>query len=94
MPRRGSKPIGSNVFIWQGGDKNGSSWDGMGFHPDGEGAVAPNSAVLERIEGSEQVMDAVKQRLKPGTVLVTTDLPATPDTRTDKSMVVMDGPGK
>lgn len=89
-----SKPIGSNVFIWQGGDKNGSSWDGMGFHPDGEGAVAPNAAVLERIEGSEQVMDAVKQRLKPGTVLVTTDLPATPDTRTDKSMVVMDGPGK
>ena len=66
----------------------------MGFHPDGEGAVAPNSAVLERIEGSEQVMDAIKQRLKPGTVLVTTDLPATPDTRTDKSMVVMDGPAK
>jgi hypothetical protein len=31
-----SKPIGSNVFIWQGGDKNGSTWDGMGFHADGE----------------------------------------------------------
>jgi hypothetical protein len=66
----------------------------MGFHADGEGAVAPSSAVLERIEGSDQVMEAIKKRLKPGTVLVTTDLAATPDTRSDKSMVVMDGPAK
>lgn len=87
-----SKPIGSNVFIWQDGDKNGSTWQGMGFHADEEGATAPNAAVLDRIEGSEDVMDAIKKRLKPGTVLVTTDLPATPDTRTDKTMVVMDGP--
>ena len=89
-----SKPIGSNVFIWQGGDKNGSTWDGMGFHADGEGAVAPNTAVLERIEGSDEVMEAIKKRLKAGTVLVTTDLAATPDTRSDKNMVVMDGPAK
>ena len=59
-----SKPIGSNVFIWQGGDKNGSTWDGMGFHADGEGAVAPNSALLERIEGSDEVMEAIKKQLK------------------------------
>jgi hypothetical protein len=89
-----SKPIGSNVFIWQGGDKNGSTWQGLGFVADEEGAAAPNAAVLERIEGSDEVMDAVKKRLKPGTVLVTTDLAATPDTRTDKTMVVMDGPAK
>jgi hypothetical protein len=89
-----AKPIGSNVFIWQGGDKNGSTWDGMGFHADGKGAVAPNSAVLERIEGSDEVMEAIKKRLKAGTVLVTTDLAATPDTRSDKNMVVMDGAAK
>ncbi|HKQ55545.1 MAG TPA: L,D-transpeptidase [Methyloceanibacter sp.] len=89
-----SKPIGSNVFIWQGGDKDGSTWDGMGFHADGEGAVAPSTAVLERIEGSDQVMEAIKKRLKPGTVLVTTDLAATPDTRSAKNMVVIDGPAK
>lgn len=89
-----SKPIGSNVFIWQDGDKNGSTWSGMGFHVEADGAAKPNSAVLERIEGSDEVMDAIKKRLKPGTVLVTTDLAATPDTRTDKTMVVMDGPAK
>lgn len=89
-----SKPIGSHVFIWQDGDKNGSTWHGMGFHAEEAGAVKPDSAVLERIEGSGETMDAIKKRLKPGTVLVTTDLAATPDTRTDKSMVVMDAPAK
>lgn len=88
-----SKPLGSNVFVWQGGDPKGSTWEGMGFHADADGAVAPNTAVLERIEGSDEMMEAIRKRMKPGTVLVTTDLPATPDTRSDKSFVVMDGPG-
>lgn len=44
--------------------------------------------------GSDEVMEAIKKRLKAGTVLVTTDLAATPDTRSDKNMVVMDGPAK
>ena len=89
------KPLGSNVFIWQGSDKSGgSSWEGLGFYADGEGATAPNTSVLERIEGSDDVMEAIKKRLKPGTVLVTTDQPATPDTRTDQNMVVIDGPAK
>jgi L,D-transpeptidase catalytic domain len=87
-----AKSIGSNVFVWQGGDKTGSSWEGMGFRADETGASAPNTLVLERIEGSPEVMDAIQRRIKPGTVLVTTDLPATPDTRSDKSFVVMDGP--
>jgi hypothetical protein len=63
---------GTNVFVWQGGDPNGSSWKGMGFHADAGGATAPNTAVLERIEGSPDVMDAIRKRMKPGTVLVTT----------------------
>jgi hypothetical protein len=89
-----SKALGSNVFVWQGGDPKGSTWEGMGFQAAAEGAVAPNTAVLERIEGSPEVMDAIRKRMKPGTVLVTTDFPATPDTRSDKSFVVMDGRAK
>lgn len=88
------KAIGSNVFVWQGGDPNGSTWDGMGFHDDAEGATAPNTPVLERIEGSPDVMDAIRKRMKPGTVLVTTDAAATADTRSGEDFVVMDGPGK
>jgi hypothetical protein len=89
-----SKAIGSNVFVWQGGDPKGSSWEGMGFHAGEEDATAPNTAVLERIEGSPEVMDAIRKRMKPGTVLVTTDAPATADTRSGANFVVMDGPGK
>jgi hypothetical protein len=89
-----SKPLGSNVFVWQGGDLEGSTWEGMGFYADVGGAVAPNTAVIERIEGSPEVMEAIKKRIKPGTVLVTTDLPATPDTRSAKDFVVMDGPAR
>ena len=52
----------------------GSSWEGTGFHADETGATAPNSAVLERIEGSPDVMEAIGKRIKPGKVLVTTML--------------------
>ncbi len=82
------------MFVWQGGDPKGSTWEGMGFHADEEAATAPNTAVLERIEGSPDVMDAIRKRMKPGTVLVTTDAPATADTRSGENFVVMDGPGK
>ncbi len=89
-----SKPLGSNVFVWQGGDPNGSSWEGMGFHADGEGATSPTTAVLERIKGSSDVMAAIGKKMRPGTVLVTTDAAATPETRSGEDFVVMDGPGK
>ncbi len=88
------KAIGSNVFVWQGGDPKGSTWEGMGFQADEEGATTPNSAVLERIEGSPEVMEAISKRIKPGTVLVTTDAAATADTRSGEDFVVMDGPKK
>jgi hypothetical protein len=39
-------------------------------------------------------MAAISKAMKPGTVLVTTDAPATPETRSGEDFVVMDGPGK
>jgi hypothetical protein len=38
------------------------------------------------------VLDAINKRMKPGMVFITTDRPATPDTRTGKDFVVMDAP--
>ena len=88
-----SEPLGSNVFVWPGGDAKGSTWEQMGFHAEPGVPTAPNTGVLQRIDGAPEVMDAIRTRIKPGTVLVTTDLPATPDTHSDKSLVVMDSPG-
>lgn len=85
-----TEPLGSNVFVWRGGDAAGSTWEGMGFHADPNGAVAPQTTVLERIDGSPGVMDAIRERIRPGTVLVTTDLPASAGTRSDTHFTVID----
>jgi hypothetical protein len=90
--RNPSQPLGSSVFIWQGGTANGSSWQGMGFHAQLNGAAAPDTDTLERIDGSPDVMNAIRARLRSGTVLVTTDLPATEGTRTSNGFTVMDAP--
>jgi hypothetical protein len=87
------KPLGSNVFVWQGGDANGpggSSWEGMGFHADPNAAVAPDTAVLERIDGAPDIMEAIRDRIRPGTVFVTTDQPATADTGSAKDFTIVD----
>lgn len=88
-----SEPLGSNVFVWQGGDAKGSIWESMGFHAGPTAPTAPDTDLLQRIDGAPEVMDAIRARIKLGTVLVTTDLPATPDTRSSSSLVVMDSPG-
>ncbi len=88
-----SEPLGSNVFVWQGGDAKGSTWAAMGFHADPTVPMAPNADVLQRIDGAPEVMGAIRARIGPGTVLVTTDLPATPDTRSDSDLVVIDSQG-
>ena len=41
---------------------------------------APNTNVLQRIDGAPDVMDVIRDGIKPGTVLVTTDSPAQPET--------------
>jgi hypothetical protein len=78
--------------VWQGGDADGSTWEGMGFHAEPSVPMAPNTHVLQRIDGAPEVMDAIRARIKPGTVLVTTDLPATPETRSGTGFTVMDAP--
>jgi hypothetical protein len=55
--------------------------------------MKPDTSVVERITPRQEVQDAIDQRMKPGMVFVTTDLPAGPDTRTtDKTFKVMDAP--
>jgi hypothetical protein len=87
-----NEPIGSNVFVWQGGDAKGSTWEAMGFHADPSVPTAPDTDVLQRIDGAPDVMNAIRDRIEPGTVLVTTDLPATPETRSGHGFTVMDAP--
>ena len=61
------------------GDAKGSTWEGMGFHADPSVPNAPNTNVLQRIDGAPDVMDVIRDGIKPGTVLVTTYSPAQPN---------------
>ena len=54
--------------------------------------TAPDTDVLQRIDGAPDVMDVIRDRIKPGTVLVTTDLSASPETRSGSGFTVMDAP--
>ena len=84
-------PIGSNVFV-AGRRCQGLDLGRHGLPSDPTVPTAPNTDVLQRIDGAPDVMDVIRDRIKPGTVLVTTDLPAQPDTRSGSGFTVMDAP--
>lgn len=85
-------PLGQNVFILSAGDGKTLTWHAISFSQD-TSTPAPTgdpNAVLARIHGATNVIEAIKDRMVAGTVLVTTDLPLTPDRRSGKDFVVMD----
>jgi hypothetical protein len=86
-----TQPLGSHVFVLSAADGNKKSltWHAI-THDDGMDLTAadPND-VIKRIHAPHDVVEAIKQRMVAGTVLITTDLPAHPDTRTGKDFVVM-----
>lgn len=90
--RDANRPLGSHVFILTGthGGQKGMHWHAIGHHAD-EGSVlfSPSADVLKRITTSKEVTQTIHDRMHPGMVLVTTDLPAHPDTRSGRDFVVM-----
>jgi hypothetical protein len=87
------QPLGENVFILQGtnGDAKGLTWHAIAFTQDTAMPASDSdpAAVIKRIHGDTPVIEAIKQRMVAGTVLITTDLPLTPDARSGKDFVVM-----
>ena len=88
------KPLGSNVFILEKGDEDGFTWQATGYSTGKKGATKPSSSIVERIKPPADVQAAIDERMKPGMVFVTTDQPATPETRSGKDFTVMDSEGK
>jgi hypothetical protein len=85
-----SKPLGSNVFILQGGDADGFTWEATGFSSGGKTAKKPDTSTVERITPEAKVQAEIDKRMQPGMVLVTTDQPATAETRSGKDFTIMD----
>ena len=87
-----STPLGEHVFILSAANGSGLAWHAIAFSQDSATPVgdADPGAVIKRIHGADSVIDAIKQRMVAGTMLLTTDLPLTPDARSGKDFVVMD----
>jgi hypothetical protein len=83
-------PLGSNVFILTGTSATGMTWQGVSHGTSADQIVAAaETPVLQRITVEKSVIDAMRVRLHPGTLFVTTDLPAHSDTRSGKDFVIM-----
>ena len=87
-----NQPLGSHVYILSGTDdgRQGLAWHAIGYTSATDGALAPSDeGVIKRISGDPSVIEAMKARMHQGLVLVLTDLPAHPDTRTGKDFVIL-----
>jgi hypothetical protein len=86
------KPLGSHVFILShlATDNGDLHWHPIGFSTDPrQAAMNADQATLTRIRADRAVNEAIRQRMKPGAVLVTVDLPLTADSRTGRDFVIM-----
>ncbi|MFO0992386.1 MAG: L,D-transpeptidase [Hyphomicrobiales bacterium] len=87
-----AQPLGSHVFILTGlhDGSQGLAWHAIGFTNASNASLAPSDeAVIRRVSGDPSVIEPMKQRMHQGLVLVLTDLPAQPDTRTGKDFVIL-----
>jgi hypothetical protein len=87
-----SDPLGHHVFILSGvNDTDGQlHWHTLGFgHEVGADVDAADLATIQRVRGDHAVIEAIRTRMHPGTVMVTVDQPLSEDTRTAQDFVVM-----
>lgn len=86
------KALGRHVFMLSGAHEGqqGLTWHAISHHDlTGVPLGQPEEAILKRIKADKAVLQAMQERMHPGMILVTTELPAHPDTRTGKDFVLM-----
>ena len=69
-----AEPLGTNVFVWRGGELGGSAtiWKGGGFQPVPR-RRGRHAAPLERLDSNARLTGTIEKLLHSGTLLVTTD---------------------
>ena len=86
---KGAGPLGSHVFVLQGPDAGiqGMRWTAI-THSTDPGAQ-PETGALGRLAADTAFIEQMKQKMHPGMVMVLTDAPLAPDTKTGKDFVIM-----
>lgn len=88
---QGGGPLGSHVFVLKGAESsaNGMGWIGIGHHAEEGASLAQEQDVIRRIRADDAFVAAMKARMHPGMVLVLTDAPLSPDSRTGADFVIV-----
>ena len=85
-------PLGHHVFILsEVNDTDGQlHWHTLGFgHAVGGDVDSADLSTIQRIRGDHTVIEAIRTRMHPGTVMVTVDQPLGEETRTAEDFVIM-----
>ena len=86
----GDGPLGNHVLVLQGPHAAGEGmrWHAI-THTAGGAASSQPDRLLQRLTASPAVMGTVKDKMHPGMVVILTDVPLHPDTRSGKDFVIM-----
>ncbi|WP_421695954.1 L,D-transpeptidase [Aestuariivirga sp.] len=79
------QPLGQHVFILSNAGGGGLKWHAVA-HGETESV---DTSVVDRIRAEPNVVNAMTERMHIGLLLVTTDLPSTPDTQSGKDFVIL-----
>jgi hypothetical protein len=88
---KGPEPLGSHVFVLQGADaaQQGMKWVAITHNTDQDGLFEPEERALGRITADAAFIDRLKDKMHPGTVMILTDAPLSPDSKSGKDFVIM-----
>jgi hypothetical protein len=86
----GATSVGSNVLVLKGLTEGaGTVWTALTHDRSNWDAAQPDDQVLSRLSTTSAFASAMSGAMHPGLVLVTTDLPLHPDSRSGKDFVIM-----
>lgn len=82
--------LGSHVFVLNGAHdgSKGMAWSAISHHADAVG-VSREEDLIKRISADKAFVDKMRGHMHPGMILVTTDAPLHPDSRSGKDFVVV-----
>ncbi len=87
----GSGKLGSHVFVLDGTNERaqGLRWIAISHNDDVDGFFQPEERAIARLKADGQFLARMQPMLHPGAVLIVTDAPLSPDSRSGKDFVIM-----
>jgi hypothetical protein len=88
---QGPEPLGDHVFVLQGADQGaqGMKWIAITHNEDEDGTFQPEQRALGRLTAETAFVEQLKAKMHPGMVMILTDAPLSPDSKSGKDFVIM-----